>query len=498
MNGTPGIYGWDGSASPPRLLSEVVTGLFRSSLGNNYIPCLRCIPDTSDHIWDTEDDFRPRNNANNPGWAFNESLWAYDNGIMVMRSQPTGAGATKITMCGVSVIHDEPTEIPVSGIGGDGIYVANVTDWGIISFDYQLYHPADESKVDIELRVRTAPDVIVNDQHTPGTWGNWMYPSPPSLLWHLDKTQQKSMFGRCTLRLVGSDLAGNLLADPANPWLQFKLLCTNLAQNDSDVCINRVIVRAVVDGNPATCPAPPCLVVHDDAIYAHFSLDTGVGNTPRYEPRCVVLAGKDMQVSTIDTGNEIAAARVLNDMLYLGMYWHSSSCSVKWPYLLAAVDNNSTGAVDYIGLSQEIRFMLDFSGLDAVARTLPKDLQKFYLSARPAPYAGVSTVLVKHKSNDVDDGIAWDSDSLDFSAMHSPEGIHNLDSPGKVFGPAMIRHHILDLESALTSENSTGRRFHFILVPGATSSAPFIVEAAKVEAIVRGEDWATASGGPVG
>jgi photosystem II stability/assembly factor-like uncharacterized protein len=472
LNGTPGIYGWDGSASPPRLLSEAVTGLFRASPGNNYVPCLRCIPDTSDHIWDTEDDFRPRKNQLNPGWAFNESLWAYDNGIMVMRSQPTGASATEITMCGVSKAAAEPDEY-----GTDGIYVPNVTDWGIISFDYQLYHPADESKVAIQLQVQTAPDVIVGGKHTPGTWTGWAN-ELPNIASYLPHTQQKGAFGRCSMRLLS-------YANSDNPWLQFRLLCTNLAQNDSDVCINRVILRAVVDGDPSECPAPPCLVVHDDAVYAHFSLDTVTG-TPRYEPRCVVLAGDKMQASTIDTGNEIAAARVLNDVLYMGMYWHSTSGSVLSPSLLAAVDDNNTPAVDYIGLSQEIRFMLDFAGLDAVARTLPKDLQKFYLSARPASYAGAATVLVKHKSNDADDPtIDWDSDSLEFSAMHRPED-------------SLVRHHILDLESALTSENSTGRRFHFIIMPGTDASAPFIIEAAKIAAIVRGEDWPSAYGGGVG
>ena len=489
MNGEPGIYGWDGSASPPRLLSEAITGLFRSSPGNNYIPCLRCIPDTSDHIWDTEDDFRPRLTPANPGWAFNEDLWAYDNGIMVMWSQPTGANATKITMCGVSVIHAEPTEN-----SSDGIYVPNVTDWGILSFEYQLYHPADEDKIDIELQVQTAPDVVVDGVHKPGTWTGWKYPGDSghalSREWHLDKTQQKGAFGCCTLRLHATYSDGTSLVNPANPWLQFRLLCKNLAQNDSDVCINRVILRAVVEGDPVTCPAPPCLVVHNDVVYAHFSLDTVTG-TPRYQPRCVVMSGKDMQMSTIDTGNEIAAARVLNDVLYMGMYYHGSVYnpntkigeSLFWPRLLAAVDDNGTNAVDYIGMNQEIRFMLDFAGLDAVARTLPKDLQKFYLSARPASYAGISTVLVKHKSNDVSDGIAWDSDSLDFSAMHKPEA-------------DQIRHHVLDLESALTSQNSTGRRFHFIIMPGTENSAPFIVEAAKVEALVGNEDWPTVYGGP--
>jgi hypothetical protein len=489
MNGTPGIYGWDGSASPPRLLSEAVTGLFRPSPGNNYVPCLRCIPDTSDHIWDTEDDFRPRLTPANPGWAFNEDLWACNNGIMVMRSQPTGASATEITICGVSVIHTEPTEY-----GTDGIYIPNVTDWGIISFDYQLYHPADESKVDIELQVRTAPDVVdVNGKHTPGTWTGWPSPYTLPLTWHLDKTKQKGAFGRCTVRLTSD------YANAANPWLQFRLLCKNLAQNDSDVAINRVILRAVVDGDYENCPALPCLVVHGDAVYAHFSLWVNslevAANplvTPLYEPRCVVLAGEKMQASTIDTGNEIAAARVLNDVLYMGMYWHGDD-SRFLPHLLAAVDDNNTPAVDYIGLSQEIRFMLDFAGLDAVARTLPKDLQKFYLSARPASYAGKSTVLVKHKSNDADDPtIDWDSDSLTFSGLHRPEGDSSTTPPT----PPQIRHHVLDLESALTSENSTGRRFHFIIEPGTDASAPFIVEAAKIAAIVRGEDWATAYGGP--
>jgi len=452
MNGTPGIYGWDGSASPPRLLSESVTGLFRSSPGNGYVPCLRCIPDTADYIYDTEDDFRPRSNAQTHGWAFNPDYWAYQNGLMVMRVLPHAVLTTAILSHGLSGA-DEPTEVT-----GTGIYVPAVTDWGFVSFDYTLNHPAAEGKVSMLLEVRTAPDQATPG--TPGTWGGWQ------TVGLLDHTGQGLLLGRCTLRLNAT------VAPTTDKWLQFRLTCANSATSGFNVVINRVILRAYTDSNPATCPAPPCLIVHDDAIQAHFSVDTVTG-TPRYQPRCVVLAGEKLQASTISTGNEIACAHVLNDELYMGMFFHSTTESVKLPRLLFAPEDSGPPAADYTAIAQELRFFVDFSG-DARARTLPKDLRRMHVSGRPADY-GASTVLSVRWAADDIANLPASGTELVFSRLHAPES-------------EMFRHHTLDIAAPDENGNSTGRRFHFVLEP----SAPMVLEAMGIEGLVRAEDWPSA------
>ena len=461
MNGTPGIYGWDGSASPPRLLSEAVTGLFRPSPGNHYIPCLWCIPDTSDHIYDTEDDFRPRLTNESPGWAFNEAYWSYKNGLMTMRVLPKATPETTTTVLshGNGTGQNEPAEDDNSGI-----YVPNVSDWGYISFDYTLNHSADDNRVSIKLWIRTAPDEAIPG--TPGTWTKWEKVHP------LSYTGQDILFGRCTLRLDEKK------APPINKWLQFKLICRNSADSDFNVIINRVIVRAYTDTDDETlvaAPAPPSLVVHDDHIYAHFSLDTVTG-TPRYQPRCVVLSGEKLQASTIDTGLMVSCGLVSNDELFLGLVGKENygiPCLVFMPEDSVVIMPQIAEAP----VTQRLRFFVDFSGADARARTLPKDLTKVYVSARPIEYNPMFTMSLRWASDDISKLPATGT-SLDFSDVHKPES-------------GLLRHHTLDVGASSLSANSSGRRFHVVI----SGSSEFILEALSLEALVRPANWPTAYGG---
>jgi hypothetical protein len=450
LNGTPGIYGWDGSASPPRLLSESVTGLFRSSPSNDYMPCLRAIPDTSDHVYDTEDDFRPRVTGD-PGWAFKTDHWDYRNGLMVMRILPA-ATATRILSHGVSGAQDDaPFEVDTHGI-----HVPNVTDWGIIAFDYTLNHPAadDDDHVAIRLEVRTATENEWQPE-LPGTWDDdWVR------VGYLPHTGQGAMLGRCTMRLDPADVPAT------NTWLQFQLVCVNAATSDFNLVINRVAVRAYLDTDPETCPAPPCLVVHDDSIQAHFSVDVTNG---QYQPRCVVLSGERLQASAMLTENEVACARVLDEELLLGQFYHSGDVL---PSLLFSPEDGWWPAAEHIGVGQELRFFADFA-TDARARTRPKDLLRLHISARPADYNGSVTLTVQWAADDI--GNLSDGTELVFSRQHKPES-------------GLLRHHTLEVASSDVDGDSSGRRFHFCV----TGDRPFVLEALAIEAEVREGEWATA------
>jgi len=462
MDGVYGIYGWDGSASPPRLLSESVNGIFAPSPGNKYIPCLRCIPDTSDHIWATEDDFRPREEGMDSGMAFNGNYWTYDNGLLVMRILPSSAASTVVLSHGITVTGEEPDEVDTTGI-----FVPNVTDWGYLSFDYTLNHPADEGKVSVKVEVRTAPDVVAaNGIHEPGNWTGWGH------VRYLPHTGQGALLGRGTLRIELED------ADPDNKWLQWQLVCRNFATSDFNVVINRVIVRAYTDTDDndyTLSPAPPCLVVYDDAVFAHFSVDT-VDGSPRYVPRCVVLAGKELQVSSILTGGEIACARVIGDDLFLGMFGRDIS-GEPVPKLLFVPDDSAASAAEHIAIAQELRFYVDFSGADARARAMPKDLRAAAMSARPVVYRGSTALTLRWAADDIVN-LPSSGTALTFHAVYDPAN-------------SKWRDHVIDIAAAVASANSSGRRFHCVI----TGSVPFILEAFRVSALVRPADWPTITTG---
>lgn len=451
LNGTPGVYGWDGSATPPRLLSERITGLFRSSPGNNYIPCLRCIPDTSDHAWDSEDDFRPRYDATSPGWAFDERYWAWENGLMVMRVLPANEAWTFVYSHGIS-----KGEQAAGEHANSGIYVPNVSDWGFVAFDYSLNHPAAEGLVQAIVYVRSA----VTSDMSAATW---------TRLGDLPHTGQGALLGRVALRL-GPDIV------PAtNKWLQVRIQCINHATSEFNFVINRMVVRAFTDTDDstlATAPAPPSLVVHDDKIYASFSVDTVTG-TPRYQARTVVLSGEALQASTIDTGLEVGCCRVVDDELMVGFFGRDAALLENLAFMPEDSRAVAAGMSD-APITQELRFFIDFAD-GARARTLVKDLLRIHLSGRPVNYAGSSTVTLRWAADRI--SALSTGEQMTFSRLHVPEN-------------AMYRHHTLNVAKADENGNSRGRRFHFVL----TASQPFILEALSVEARVRTADYATAYG----
>jgi hypothetical protein len=146
------------------------------------------------------------------------------------------------------------------------------------------------------------------------------------------------------------------------------------------------------------------------------------------------------------------------------------------PYrnLVFLLEDSNARTSQVTDIAQELRFFVDFSGADARAKTLPKDLRRIFLSARPASYNGESTMSVRWAADDITNLPATGT-SLTFSREHKPED-------------GLLRHHILEVAPGDVNGNNSGRRFNFVITP----SPGTIIEAMSIEAIVRESDYATA------